>query len=295
MPNHPSRPILTFLKSNWFLVLFLGLFIILRIPSLFEPHWYGDEGIYASVAMAIEHGKKLYIDVFDNRLPFIYYLYTLADTGNRLLMIRIFSLVAGVVSLVGIYFLGKRLQLKNAGILVMLVATWFLGSPRFEGNIANTENFFLPLTIWALWFGLAAKRRDLFIAGLLFGTAFTIKFMPFFTLLALGIYILATQLYKQKEKVQYLFLLGVGFAIPIAVVFLFLYFNGDLQQAVQFGLLNNTSYVAEYSNEGIKAIWKVVGLGVSIVGILLFYRLKKFSSTSLFIFLLLFVSIAVIV
>lgn len=54
-------------------------FIILRLPSLFEPHWYGDEAVYAAVAHAIEKGRTLYVDVWDNKPPGIYFIYMIGD------------------------------------------------------------------------------------------------------------------------------------------------------------------------------------------------------------------------
>ncbi|MEO6509305.1 MAG: hypothetical protein ABIO02_05100 [Patescibacteria group bacterium] len=282
-----SRPILTFLKSHFVLVLFSVLFIILRLPSLFEPHWYGDEGIYASVALALEHGKRLYIDVFDNRLPFIYYLYSLADTNNRLLVMKIFSVIAGVITLVGISSLAKRLQLQAVIIAVLLVATWFLGTPRFEGNIANTENFFLPFAVWGLWAGISGTKKGSLVAGMLFGAAFLIKFLPMFTLAALVSYIVLNIAYKKGLKLQNCFLLAIGFSIPVILTFGFLYLNGNLKEAVQYGLLNNANYVAEYSNVGISAATKIIGFIVAIVIVIALYFYKRISNTALFLLLLL--------
>ena len=52
--------------SFWFLVFASLLFFILRWPSLFEPYWYGDEGIYHAVGMLINSGESLYSGAWDN-------------------------------------------------------------------------------------------------------------------------------------------------------------------------------------------------------------------------------------
>ena len=53
----------------WILILFA---IILRIPSLFEPYWYGDEAIYLTLGEGIRHNLVLYRDIFDHKPPLIY-------------------------------------------------------------------------------------------------------------------------------------------------------------------------------------------------------------------------------
>src|SRR6202035_4198071 len=43
MSQIPAR-----LRRNLYLILPVGLYLLLRIPSLIEPHWYQDEAGYAS-------------------------------------------------------------------------------------------------------------------------------------------------------------------------------------------------------------------------------------------------------
>jgi hypothetical protein len=275
------------LKDSVLLSLALGCFIILRIPSLFEPHWYGDEGIYASIAYALEHGKKLYIDVFDNRLPGIYYLYALGPSEYRLVFIRLLNLIAGMMTIVGIYHIGKKLELNKYLFISLAIATWFLGSPRLEGNIANTENFFIPLTIWGAWFALSNKRIALLISGMLFGCAFIIKFPPFFTFCAVGLYLLLRHTDTWKHKIQELCWTGVGFILPILVTFTLLFFNGNLKEAIQFGLLNNTSYVTYYESATFSLELRTFFLVLFVAIVICLYIKKEISSPILLLFLLL--------
>ena len=94
--------------SSIILILSIIIFIILRIPSLAEPHWYGDEGVYAGVAYAMENGKVLYTQVWDNKPPGIYFLYMMGNSENRLMVIRILNILAGVLSIAGIADVYKR-------------------------------------------------------------------------------------------------------------------------------------------------------------------------------------------
>ena len=56
-------------KGIWWLFAICLVFVILRIPSLIEPYWYGDEGIYQVVGHAINSGEILYKDIWDNKPP----------------------------------------------------------------------------------------------------------------------------------------------------------------------------------------------------------------------------------
>ena len=62
-------------KDFWFLLIVSFFFFILRFPSLFEPYWYGDEGIYQVLGMVIRKGGLLYRDIWDNKPPFLYFIY----------------------------------------------------------------------------------------------------------------------------------------------------------------------------------------------------------------------------
>ena len=62
---------------NW-LVGILALVIILRIPSFFEPYYYGDEMIYVTLGQGVRQGVTLYKDIYDNKPPLLYLTAALA-------------------------------------------------------------------------------------------------------------------------------------------------------------------------------------------------------------------------
>ena len=47
----------------------------LRYASLFEPRWYGDEGIFAAIAQNMREGRTLYSQAWDNKPPLIFFTY----------------------------------------------------------------------------------------------------------------------------------------------------------------------------------------------------------------------------
>ena len=64
---------------NW-VVGILALVFIIRIPSFFEPYYYGDEMIYMSLGQGVRQGMTLYKDLHDNKPPLLYL--TAAASGN---------------------------------------------------------------------------------------------------------------------------------------------------------------------------------------------------------------------
>ena len=58
----------------WVLLGIICAFILLRLPSLIEPEWYGDEGIYRTIGLALSRGEVLYRDIWDNKPPLLYWM-----------------------------------------------------------------------------------------------------------------------------------------------------------------------------------------------------------------------------
>ena len=126
--------------SHKILLLSLTIFTILRFPSLFEPYWYGDEGIYQAIGKALRLGIPLYDGVWDNKPPLLYVLYAIAD-GDQF-TVRLLSLIVGIIS-VALFFKLSSLLVKNIRVVYVLTILFavLFASPYLEGNIANAENF----------------------------------------------------------------------------------------------------------------------------------------------------------
>lgn len=260
----------------------VAIFIVLRIPSLFEPHWYGDEGIYASVAYAIEHGKKLYLEVYDNRLPGIYYLYALGNSEYRMLWIRSINVIAGIITLIYLSRIGNQLKLSKYIKIGLVFAVIFLGSPIWEANIANTENFFIPFTAAAIYYALR-NRQNIFLSGLLFGIAFLFKFNPFFTFASLGYYTTFINLKHKKIPAIDLISYVLGFFIPFIIACVFMFSRGILGAGLQYALLNNTGYIEKYATEGIPLTVRILVFACVVIAATGFYIKNKMSRVLFFI------------
>src|SRR3989344_1137395 len=60
-----------FASHKALILIIIGLFLI-RIPSILEPLWYGDEAIYVAIGQEINRGGLLYVDIFDFTAFFIF-------------------------------------------------------------------------------------------------------------------------------------------------------------------------------------------------------------------------------
>lgn len=258
--RHPQTAVLVFLSF---------LFFLLRFPSLFEPYWYGDEGIYFVIGDGLRQGRILYEGIWDNKPPLLYLFYQFF--GQSLFGIKAVSLIFGIGAIIAFYFLSlKILGVKKYAFFASLVFLFFLGTPIIEGTIANAENFMLfPILLGFIFFlrvfqledNISKKsqtltvNRSLFLSGLFFGIAFLFKIVGIFDFLSLLFFFF---LYiQQKANTNFfvslvslaqkkglpLILLTSGFIVPITLYSLFSIFNGTFVSFLTGAYLDNISYV----------------------------------------------------
>ncbi|MDP2585811.1 MAG: glycosyltransferase family 39 protein [Candidatus Levybacteria bacterium] len=149
-------------RQFWFVIFIIFLFFILRLPSLFEPLWYGDEGIYQVIGTSLNHGKLLYSQIFDNKPPLLYWLYSIFQSDQ--FSIRLVSLVFGALSVIMFFFLSKKLfkseKKNNIPYLTTIIFAFLFGLPVLEGNIANAENFMLLPIIASAFLLLNSQKSN---------------------------------------------------------------------------------------------------------------------------------------
>jgi hypothetical protein len=241
------------------------LFFLLRFPSLFEPYWYGDEGIYFTVGKALSAGRDLYTAIWDNKPPLLYWLYM---AFPDLFSIRLVSLLFGLAAVIAFSFLaGKFFTNTRVVFITTLLFSIFFGLPTIEGNIANAENFMLfPIITGVLLFmhgtfpgtkehGVShlpwlRGKHTLFLSGLLLGIAFlfkTVAIFDFLALLTFSFFIVSAKTSGWKTRFNHLYqathrFIG-GFFLPLAVVCLLFLIQGVLPEFLNTIFLDNVSYV----------------------------------------------------
>lgn len=244
-----------------FLGIIVPIFAFLRFPSLFEPYWYGDEGIYQVIGIALRQGRILYSEIWDNKPPVLYLIYALFN-GDQF-YVRLFSLIVGVGSVIVFYFLAKKLfkNLHSVFVSTALFALMF-ALPVLEGNIANAENFMLLPIIAAFYLVTTSspKNRFLFafIAGLLMSIAFLIKTVAIFDMAALFVTLLILRfledMHLTRENIRRHIkdiingleqetVLVIGFIAPIIITILYFLFVEALPDFIKASFAQNVGYV----------------------------------------------------
>ncbi len=209
-------------KHHLILALILFLIFLLRFPSLYEPFWYGDEGIFAAVGRNLNFGGVLYQTAWDNKPPMIYLTYAAVFKywGVSMFSLRLVTIIIVLATSATIYEIAHTV-FGGRRALVAAFAFGFLTSLRIvEGNLALTEIFMvLPITLAMM---ISIKRKfdavSIFAAGVLFATASLYKQVGALEAAALGIFLfLATKNFGEFFKKG--LILVVGFLIPYGLTF----------------------------------------------------------------------------
>lgn len=260
-------------------------FLLLRIPSMFEPYWYGDEGIYLTLGQAIRSGLTLYTQIHDNKPPTLYYLAALSQTvfGFRLLLLVWMIPTIAIFYKLSQKFLTKKIS--QVSTFLFLVAT---SIPFFEGNIANAEIFMLLPTLLAFYYLFSSIHKSYFaflISGLLLGFAFTIK-VP--VAIEFGFLFLYTLFFIPKNKIRNLLIFGFSFIVPTIIFAVYFYFKGALNNFLYAALFQNFGYLSSWSTGTQSSSATSGGLPIRLAFlvaswvILYFLKLKKIISLQTF-------------
>ena len=176
-------------RSRWVcarsLTVPLVLLLVLRLPSLYEPHWYTDEAGYANVAWQMAHGKVLFLTTWNNKPPLLFWLFQvgLGISGPSEFGIHLLSTASEAAALGGTWILARQYLSPRRVWVAMLLTAFFLATPVFNGDLALPEDLLIGVTPWAMVAALAslrsnARSRALIwagLAGVLFAAAILIQ------------------------------------------------------------------------------------------------------------------------
>jgi len=216
-----GRPALTRIRLG--LVL---LVILVRVPSLFEPRWYSDEGIFTTVAWAAGRGRALYSGVYDNTPPVIYWLFRLAQALGSLehhSVVQLLAMVAATSAAVLTFEVSRRSLRPSTAALAGALAGLGLSLPVLDGDLLNVELAALPFFLGALLLAFSRRGALLLVSGALFGIAIATR--PSFALEGCA---LAVPLLAAPERLRRLCLVACGLGLTGTVVLALLAGQGSL-------------------------------------------------------------------
>lgn len=237
--------------KKW-LCLLLLLTVALRIPTLFEPNRYADEDIYLTLGQGLREGLVYYRDIHDNKPPLLYV--TAAAAGN-VRNFRVILLIWNLINVWLIWLLSKKLLKTNwAMILTTAVFVVMTNIPLLEGNIANGEIFMImPVTAAILLllqgdrFKAEGQRIKYLLVGILFALGFLFKIPVVFDLLGIMIWLFFFG--DEKEKTKQIFLVMMGFLIPILASLIYYSLMGAGEVYLRSALMQNIGYLSSWEGE----------------------------------------------
>lgn len=272
MKAYFSHPLLTAAS------LIILLVVAVRIPSLAEPYWYGDEGIYLTIGTALNNGAILYKDIVDHKTPLIYYFARVGSQLNFRVLLTIWMVATSLAFFASIYRLTKRILLSAVTTTAFVLAT---SLPLLEGTIPNGELFVMGFVLVGLWLllrtnaglalfdgsaastALGSKSRlaisQWFLVGVCLGGAILTKIPALFDAAALFFIGWLVGWDRQlavgwrldwKSWLQPLKFWGVlmlGLLTPIVVSVAYFISIGAGKEYLEFGLLYNFHYVQNWS------------------------------------------------
>ncbi len=252
------------------LILLLCFQLLLRIPNLFEPYWYGDEAIYLTIGAGLRQGLRLYAETIDHKTPLIYY-FAMVPTQ---FWFRILNIVWTSISTILFFTIAKKLKFSS---LQQYIATFlfviYTTLPWLEGNIPNGELFVMGFTLAGTYLvtltgyfqsfinqqRIQLKKKDyklLFLAGILFGLGILTKVPGLFEIVPfafIGWFILLRRIDRVhlsqslKPIVSSWIVLSAGIVFPIVLSIAYYYVRGSLEDYLNFGLLYNFRYAGNWA------------------------------------------------
>lgn len=274
-------------KHEWLLFLLL-LVIALRLPSLFTPHYYGDEEIYFVMGRAWREGVPLYQEMFDHKPPLIY---VMAGVLSSVYLFRLGLLVAMLLHTVLFWKLARLFWGEKRKILAYVSSLLFVGlttMPALEGNIVNAELLMMvPVTasILMVWKTKTSEWKRFLLAGLVAGIGWLFKVPVLFDVLAIGLYLFIFREKTFGKSLRALLTPSLwayfgGFGLPLALTFVYYYLKGSGPSYLATVLTVNLSYVSSWETSTwafnpLKSGLVMRGLVVGIFTLILYAVRKK--------------------
>jgi 4-amino-4-deoxy-L-arabinose transferase-like glycosyltransferase len=128
-----------------------AVYLLGRLPSFFEPHWYTDEAGYTATAQGILNGKLLYASIWNNKPPL--HLWTVAAAvrlfGPSEAGLHLLTLIAGLMTLAAVMWAAPKLIGPGRATWVVLACAVLLGLPLFDSELALPETLLAAPAAWA--------------------------------------------------------------------------------------------------------------------------------------------------
>lgn len=239
----------------WISVAIIVVFVAAIRIRLLEIPLERDEGEFAYMGQLMLQGIPPYLLAYNMKLPGIYAAYALvmAIFGQTVAGIHLGLMLVNASAIVLLFLLTRRLFDDVAGVVAAACYALLSLSPSVLGTSAHATQFIVPFALGGTLVLLKSfdtrKYRTLFVSGLLFGLAFTMKqHAVFFIVFAVLYFIWSTvraHLFDLKRLAGGTGLLILASAIPFVVSCLILCAAGVFPQFWFWTFTYGSQYVSE--------------------------------------------------
>ena len=249
----------------------LAVAIVLAQANPFYQFPNRDGGLFMYMGSQILDGKLLYVDIWDNKGPLIFYINALGLFLGRGLRWGVWGVEFVFVFLAA--FLGFNLMKKFWGLVPAIFGT-LLWLAAFN-NVARGGNFtegyallFNFAALYIFWLDLqkGPKRVYLFLVGVLLVLSFLLRAnnigVEFSIILVIILSAFLDKDYRQSLK--QLLWVGLGSLFVLVVVSLYFLSLGTLDEMIVAGYVYNFFYNGEA--EGVGELSRSVLRGVNLLG-----------------------------
>jgi hypothetical protein len=237
-----------------YVVLFL-ITVAVRLPSFHPNYFEQDESFYLTCAEKVVDGGVQYVDTWDNKPPILVWFYSLfvwLFASKAILAIRVFTVIYLFVSamLLNQFVVDNKL-IEKFSLLPGFLLVFFSSVPWYSQELNGEILINLPVMVAVfqiLNLGERSHKNNnyLFLAGILLGLCFMIKYQSIFLFLGL----LGGYLTIQPPKLTEVFSMLAGLLLSIVVVIGIVYLTGAINAFWDIGIVYNLDYVAIGKNLG---------------------------------------------
>ena len=294
--NRLSAGCLAFL----FILSAICITICSKASPLYPLNNWDDANCFYTVGRAVVNGQVMYRDIFEQKGPWLYFIYSFANliSGDSFIGVYLYEIASYFVFLL---FSAKIVLLfcdRKALLLMPLLSAAVCTAPAFEQG-GSAEEICLPMIAYGLYAGLRSIVREkpvcrlewLFI-GITSGAVLWIKFSLLGFYLGCGVFLVFYYIRMKWKRglITFLFMLLAGEAIISLPVFAYFLINGALRELFDVYFYCNifvysvrpvdSRLLAVLLNlfEGTKSLLYSFGFGVGMIifgGVYLFFRSKR--------------------
>lgn len=239
----------------WALCILAALLVTLLHSPAFMPYVWPDSGTFQYVGHRLLEGQVLYVDVWDQKPPLIYYLNALGvwlgGGGRWGVWFLSFCAVGSAI------VLSVKLLRRGFGLALALLVTslWLLAYFQLIDDGNMTEEFALPLQFGALWLAWQVETKRTgeygwrgFWIGVLVGAIFFLKSNMIGVGLAIGLYVLIHAWSKRDARyaVRQLAPMLGGALLVAGIALGVLWAQGALDEFFEIVFQYNVIYVGRF-------------------------------------------------